>query len=116
MWNPKEETRSRDELSRLQNQRLRDLVHRVHERVPFYKRKMEERGVSSSDIREISDITKLPFTTKDEMRDAYPLGLLAVDRSARLDTLEVQVEMNDRLFSDKIKKLEQIERDIEREL
>ena len=77
MWNPKEETRSRDELSRLQNQRLRDLVRRVHERVPFYKRKMAERGVSPSDIREISDITKLPFTTKDEMRDAYPLGLLA---------------------------------------
>ena len=79
MWNSKEETRSRDEMSRLQNQRLRDLVGRVYERVPFYKRKMEERGVSPSDIRGISDIAKLPFTTKDEMREVYPLGLLAVD-------------------------------------
>lgn len=79
MWNEKEETRSRDELIRLQGRRLQIVVKNVYEHVPFYKRKMDEAGVSPSDINEIADIAKLPFTTKDEMRDVYPMGLLAVD-------------------------------------
>jgi phenylacetate-CoA ligase len=55
------------------------MVERVYARVPFYRRKMDRGGVKPQDIKSIQDIVKLPFTTKDEMREVYPYGLLAVD-------------------------------------
>ena len=55
--------------------RLADVLYR---RVPFYHRKMDEAGVKPQDIQDISDIVRLPFTTKDEMREVYPYGLLSV--------------------------------------
>lgn len=73
-----EETLSREELRNLQSERLRKLVAYVYERMPFYRRKMDEVGVKPSDIRDISDIKRLPFTTKQEVVDNYPLKLLAV--------------------------------------
>jgi len=77
IWNEKAETLSLDEMRKLQTERLQDLVKRVYENVEFYKEKMDELGVKPEDIKDISDISKLPFTTKTDMRDVYPLGLLA---------------------------------------
>ncbi|MDD5455927.1 MAG: phenylacetate--CoA ligase [Candidatus Margulisbacteria bacterium] len=80
IWNKKDETLPSDELKKLQSKRLQTLVKRVYENVPFYKKKMDELKVKPSDIKSIKDISKLPFTTKDDMRDTYPLGLLAMDK------------------------------------
>ncbi len=79
MLSPEYETMSRPELAVLQSRSLRSLVERVYARVPFYRRKMEAAGVTPSSITDIRDITLLPFTTKDEMREVYPYGLLAAD-------------------------------------
>ena len=72
---PKIECMSRDEMNALQSERL---VKNVYENVEFYRRKMDELGVEPGDIRGIEDIHKLPFTTKEDLRDNYPFGLLAV--------------------------------------
>ncbi len=79
IWNEHYESMDRDKLTALQSRRLIEQIQRVYEKVPFYRRKMQEKGLTPSDIKHISDITKLPFTTKDDMREVYPLGLLAVD-------------------------------------
>ena len=78
IWNPDFETLSRPELTRLQGERLGRLVDILFRRVPFYRKKMDERSVRPQDVQGIGDIEKLPCTTKDEMRDVYPYGLLAV--------------------------------------
>jgi len=69
---------SRESLRALQSERLVRLVARLYQHVPFYRERMHAKGVSPADIRGIEDLPKLPFTTKDDMRDVYPLGLLAV--------------------------------------
>ncbi|XCP86935.1 phenylacetate--CoA ligase [Roseburia hominis] len=75
---PKMECASLDEIRTLQGKKLVDLVNRVYGVVPFYTRKMKELGVEPGDIRGIEDITKLPYTTKEDLRDNYPFGLVAV--------------------------------------
>jgi phenylacetate-CoA ligase len=77
---PQFETMSRAELTVLQSRNLRALVERLYARVPFYRAKMDAAGIAPSAITDIRDITKLPFTTKDEMREVYPYGLLAADK------------------------------------
>jgi len=72
---------SRDEMTRLQSERLVSLVKYVYENVEFYRKRMDAAGVSPSDIKGIEDITKLPYTTKDDLRDTYPFGLFAAPRS-----------------------------------
>lgn len=72
------ECMSRDEMSALQSERLVKQVKNVYENVAFYKKKMDEAGVLPGDIKGIEDIHKLPFTTKEDLRDNYPFGLLAV--------------------------------------
>ncbi len=72
---------SRDEMTALQSERLVKLVKYMYEKVPFYRKKMEAAGVLPEDIKGIEDITKLPFTTKDDLRDNYPFGLFAVPNS-----------------------------------
>jgi phenylacetate-CoA ligase len=79
IWNTDYETLSAAALARLQGERLGRLVDVLHRRVPFYRAKMDARGVRPQDIQGIGDIAKLPLTTKDEMRDVYPYGLLSVD-------------------------------------
>ncbi len=74
------ECMSRDEMSALQSERLVKQVKNVYENVSFYRKKMEELGVEPGDIKGIEDIHKLPFTTKEDLRDHYPFGLLAVPR------------------------------------
>lgn len=76
--NPEMECMSREDMTKLQNERLAATVKRCYEKVPFYKRKMDERGIKPEDIKSIKDITKLPFTTKYDLRDEYPFGLQAV--------------------------------------
>ncbi|WP_069999624.1 phenylacetate--CoA ligase family protein [Cellulosilyticum sp. I15G10I2] len=73
-----EECLSRDEMHALQSKRLIDTVNRVYQNVPFYKSKMDELGIETGDIKDIDDIIKLPFTTKQDLRDNYPYKLFAV--------------------------------------
>lgn len=81
IWNETKECMSRDELSSLQSVRLVKLVDYVYHNVDFYRKKMQALGVEPGDIRGIEDISKLPFTTKDDLRDNYPFGLFAVPHS-----------------------------------
>jgi phenylacetate-CoA ligase len=78
IWNPDFETLSGPDMMKLHGERLGRLVDVLYRRVPFYRKKMEERGVKPQDVQGVCDIRKLPFTTKDEMREVYPYGLLAV--------------------------------------
>ena len=71
------ETASREEILEIQNKGLRDVVKRVWDNVPYYRRKMEEKGVTPDDIKGREDLYKLPFLTKDDLREAYPYGLMA---------------------------------------
>jgi phenylacetate-CoA ligase len=72
------EAASREEIERLQLARLRDGLDRVSSRVPFYRNKLIERGISADDVLSKQDIDRLPFTTKSDLRDNYPFGMLAV--------------------------------------
>ena len=76
----KEETMSRAEIEAIQLSRLKDTVNRVYEKVPAYRAKMEEAGVRPEHIQTLKDLQKLPFVTKQDMRDNYPYGLFAVPR------------------------------------
>ena len=75
------ECMSRKELTKLQNEKLVRQIRHVWEHVPYYRKKMEAAGVTPDDIRSIEDLHKLPFTSKDDLRDAYPDGFLAVPKS-----------------------------------
>jgi phenylacetate-coenzyme A ligase PaaK-like adenylate-forming protein len=79
IWNTDFEALDRPGLSRFQGERLGRLVDVLYRKVPFYRKKIDAAGVKPQDIQSIADIARLPFTTKDEMRDVYPYGLLAVD-------------------------------------
>ncbi len=80
---PKIECMSRDEMSALQSERLVKQVKNVYDHVEFYRKKMDDLGVEPGDIKGIEDIDKLPFTTKEDLRDNYPFGLLAVPQEAQ---------------------------------
>lgn len=80
-YQPELETMSREELEKLQLNRLKDLVKRVYEKIPFYKESFDAAGVKPEDIRSLNDITKLPFTIKQDLRDAYPFKMFAVPQS-----------------------------------
>ena len=71
------ETASREEILEIQNRGLRDVVKRVWDNVPYYRKKMEEKGLTPDDIRGREDLYKLPFLTKEDLREAYPYGLMA---------------------------------------
>lgn len=78
IWNVHMETMDREVRKSLQSYRLKELVWYVYDNVPFYRKKFNEMGLSPRDIRGIEDIEKLPFTTKNDLRDNYPFGLFAV--------------------------------------
>ena len=69
---------TREEIKEEQSRRLRETVKRCYENVPFYKKKFDEIGLKPEDIQSIDDITKIPFTNKQDLRDNYPFGLFAV--------------------------------------
>ena len=81
IWNKNKECMSREEMRQLQGARLRKLVDNVYHNVPFYREKMQAMNIMPDDIKTIDDIKKLPFTTKQDLRDNYPFGLNAVPQS-----------------------------------
>lgn len=76
-YNEKMETLPREEMEKLQSERLRDCVRRVYENVAPYRAKMDAAGVKPEDIHDIHDLKKLPFTIKQDLRDNYPFGMFA---------------------------------------
>lgn len=77
-WNPTFECMSRDEMRNVQSERLVDTVKRIYHNVPFYRDKMQRKGLEPGDIKGIEDLAKLPFTNKQDLRDTYPYGMFAV--------------------------------------
>ena len=78
IWNEKAETMSLDERRALQGERLADVCRRVYEKVPFYRRAFDQKGIEPEDIKSVDDLSKLPFTNKQDLRDNYPFGLFTV--------------------------------------
>ena len=76
-WNQEIECMSREDMKKLQDERLVAQVKHVWDNVPYYRQKMEEKGVTPDDIRSTDDLYKLPFLSKADLRDCYPYGLLA---------------------------------------
>ena len=77
-YQPEIETASREQIRAWQDERLRKQVRHVWDHVPYYRKKMQDAGVSPEDIRSVDDLRKLPFLMKQDLKDAYPYGLLAV--------------------------------------
>ncbi len=80
-WDREMETASREKLDQIQSERLVALVKRVYEKVPLYRERMNQKGVTPSDIKSIADLYKLPLMSKQDLRDTYPYGLFAVPLS-----------------------------------
>jgi len=77
-WEAVNECMSRDELEQLQLERLQATILRVYMNVPFYRKKFEELAIDPDSFRSLDDLKKLPFTTKEDLRDSYPYGFFAV--------------------------------------
>ena len=77
------ETASRDELVALQTERLKWTLKHAYENVPMYRRKFDAAGVHPADFRELSDLSKFPCTTKQDLRDNYPFDTFAVPERYR---------------------------------
>ena len=73
------ETASREEILRIQNEKIVKQVKYVYDNVPYYRDLMDKKGVKPEDTRSVDDIHKLPFLSKDDLREAYPYGLLGTD-------------------------------------
>ena len=80
-YQPEIECASREQILAWQNERLVKQVRHVYDHVPYYRKKMEEKGVTTEDIRSVEDLSKLPFLTKADLRDAYPYGLCGMPLS-----------------------------------
>ncbi|HOQ18715.1 MAG TPA: phenylacetate--CoA ligase [Methanothermobacter thermautotrophicus] len=78
IWNPEAECMSQEEKQELQLRRLQNTVKRAYENVPYYNKRLRDVGVFPEDIETLDDIEKLPFTTKNDLREAYPFGMFAV--------------------------------------
>ena len=78
VWNKQAECMSKEEKEKLQLERLQQTVKLAYNNVSFYKEKFDEAGITPEDIKTLKDIEKIPFTTKDDLRAAYPFGLFAV--------------------------------------
>ena len=76
-YQPEIETASQEQIREWQSERLVKQVQNVWDNVPMYRRRMEEAGLTPADIQSVDDLKKLPFITKDDLRDEYPFGLLA---------------------------------------
>ncbi|ADQ06952.1 Phenylacetate--CoA ligase [Caldicellulosiruptor hydrothermalis 108] len=80
-WDEHIECMDRSTLQEIQFKRLVETVKRVYTSVPYYRKKMQERGIIPEDIKSLDDLKKLPFTTKQDLRENYPYGLFAVPLS-----------------------------------
>lgn len=74
-WNEKAECMNKEEKEKLQLKRLQETVKLAYENVEFYTKRFDEIGLKPEDIKTLKDIEKIPFTTKSDLREAYPLGL-----------------------------------------
>lgn len=81
IWNENKECMPRPDMRALQGKRLHKIVEYVYHNVPFYRRKLQERDIRPDDIQSIDDLPRLPFTTKQDLRDNYPFGLQAAPQS-----------------------------------
>jgi len=81
IWNEKIECANRDEMRVVQTERLKETVKRIYHNVPSYRQKMQEAGLVPNDIQSIDDLSKLPFTIKNDLRDNYPFGMFTVPMS-----------------------------------
>ncbi|HHV71126.1 MAG TPA: phenylacetate--CoA ligase, partial [Clostridia bacterium] len=81
IWDKEAECMSIDQLRYIQTERLKDTVTRVYNSVPHYRAKFKEAGIEPGDIKSLDDLSKLPFTVKNDLRDNYPFGLFAVPLS-----------------------------------
>ncbi|RQD76207.1 MAG: phenylacetate--CoA ligase family protein [Candidatus Syntrophonatronum acetioxidans] len=77
IWDEKYECMGRQEIKELQRERLREVVQRVYQKVPYYRQLFDRIGLKPEDIKELKDLEKIPFTTKETLRDNYPYGLFA---------------------------------------
>jgi phenylacetate-CoA ligase len=77
-WQAVKECMNRDDVEQLQLERLQSTLSRVYMNVPFYKKKFDELGIDPDDFRSLDDLKRLPFTTKDDLRNSYPYGMFAV--------------------------------------
>ncbi|MCD4799959.1 MAG: phenylacetate--CoA ligase, partial [Methanosarcinales archaeon] len=77
-WEPLIERMPVDELKAIQEEKLKSLVRYVYNHSPFYKKRFDEAGISPNDIQSLDDLRKLPFTTKQDLRDTYPTGMFCV--------------------------------------
>ncbi len=80
-WDQASETLARPTLEQLQLKRLQDTLQRVAQRVPFYKQRFAELGITPEAVKSLDDVRRLPFTTSADLRDAYPDGMLASDHA-----------------------------------
>lgn len=80
IWNKDAETMSRDKLEKLQLSRLRETAERVYNNVSFYKKAFDEKNIKPAQIKSLADLARLPFTTKQDLRDNYPFGMITVPR------------------------------------
>ncbi|KAB2951193.1 phenylacetate--CoA ligase [Heliorestis acidaminivorans] len=80
IWNAEAECMEREALKRLQLQRLKETLHRVYDKVPYYRQRFDKAGVHPEDLKSLEDIKIFPFTTKDDLRENYPFGLFAVPK------------------------------------
>ncbi len=78
IWDIQKECMDREELSQLQLERLQSTIHRVYRNVPFYRRVFDKNGIDPDGFGSLEDISKIPFTTKADLRENYPYGLFAV--------------------------------------
>ncbi len=77
IWDEKYECMSRQDMRELQKERLREVVQRVYKKVPYYRQLFDRIGLKPEDIKELKDLEKIPFTSKETLRDNYPYGLFA---------------------------------------
>ena len=81
IWNERIECATREEMRIIQSERLCETVRRIYHNVPYFRKKMQELGLTANDIQSVDDLHKLPFTTKIDLRDNYPFGLFTVPMS-----------------------------------
>lgn len=79
IWNKEAECMSREDREKLQLERLKGIVARAYEKVPYYRNMFDAANIKPDDIKSLDDLEKLPFTTKTDLREAYPFGMFAVD-------------------------------------
>lgn len=97
-FTPDIETASRDYLTAIQSARLIKMVENCYKHVPFYKQKFDEIGLLPGDIKSIADITKLPFTIKQDLRDNYPFGLLPFQKKSLYEFMLLREQQVNRLL------------------